>query len=417
MTFKTFMVKVWTILRLPTLLSLGFVLILGYDWNQPTTAQPRSPSLLTNLVPDTVSPVVPDASGLPAHNTYTLPLDSNVPVSLISAPLVPIPLESFPLSPGDQMRVLVADGEIFSGVYLINLNGEIQIPYLTPLKVGGLTLLEAQTLIREQLVKQKMFKPGYVRVSVGIIQWGIAEVNVSGAVFQPGPVTLNVRPPEEQALTKDRVSGDIAPERSLVAALRSAGGITPLANLKETTVIRNRQTYRVDLSGVFLGQPLQNIPLIRGDRVIVPTTGVWQNELVRPSPITLPALQIRISNLTVPANSNSNSSVSRDAITFPYGTRFGQAVVSGNCVGGTQATNANRYAILVRTDRLTGSTRVYESAIEDLMRSGNDDINPFLMPDDGVACYDSTVTNVRDVFNSLTNIFSPIELLRGIFGW
>ncbi len=370
---------------------------------------------LNNLISDESSSV--DPSGLPSHNTYTVPVTSSSPSSLPNSLIAPLPLESFPLSPGDQIRILVADGEIFSGIYLINLNGEIQIPYLKPLKVAGLTLPETQLLIQEQLIKQKMFKPNYAKVSVSIVQWGVAEVDVSGSVFQPGPVTLNARSAPEQSLAKDRVSGDLPGERTLVAALRSAGGITPLANLQKVTLVRQKQTYTVDLSGIFLGQPVSNIPLIRGDRVIVPTTGVWQNALVRPSPITLPALQIRISNLTVPATSNASASVSRDAITFPYGARFSQAVVSGNCVGGTQTTNANRFAILVRTDRLMGSTKVYESSIEDLLRDGNDDINPFLMPDDGVACYDSTVTNIRDIFKGFVDVLSPLNLLRTLLGW
>jgi polysaccharide export outer membrane protein len=415
---KKYKVKpVLEVRRLLASMSIGLMLFIFQGGSQRVKAEGQ---FQKSLLRDSSAPFtkeLADASGLPGQNTYTLPFTPNALNSLQNSQVLPIPLESFPLSPGDQIRVFVSDGEIFSGVYLINLNGEIQIPYLTPIKVSGLTILEAQTLIREQLIKQKMFKPDYAKVTVSISLWGAADVNVSGAVFVPGPVTLNVRSPSDQSLSKERVSGDIAPERSLIAALRAASGITPLANLKEVTMIRNNQTYKVDLSGIFLGQPVQNIPLIRGDRVIIPSTGVWQNELVRPSPITLPALQIRISNLTVPATSNASASVSRDAITFPYGARFSQAVVSGNCVGGTQATNANRYAILVRTDRLAGTTRVYESAIEDLMRESKDDTNPFLMPDDGVACYDSTVTNVRDVFRSIVDILSPIDLLRVLTGW
>ena len=409
--------RLWEMGQLLIYLSISFALLNLLGESQRVKAEESSGKSLLRGASSPFAQLVADTSGLPNRNTYTLPFTFNSSNPLLNRQILPLPLKSFPLSPGDQIRVLVADGEIFSGVYLINLNGEIQVPYLTPLKVSGLTLLEAQTLIREQLIKQKMFKVDYAQVSVSIVLWGSAEVNVSGAVFVPGPVALNVRSPSDQALSKDRVSGDIAPERTLVAAIRAASGITPLANLKDVTMVRNNQTYKVDLSGIFLGQPVQNIPLIQGDRVIIPSTGVWQNELVRPSPITLPALQIRISNLTVPATSNASASVSRDAITFPYGARFSQAVVSGNCVGGTQATNANRYAILVRTDRLTGSTKVYESAIEDLMREASDETNPFLMPDDGVACYDSTVTNIRDVFRSIVDILSPIDLLRVLTGW
>lgn len=399
--------------QLPIILSLSFTMItsdLSKSYGNSVT--PSKPNLVRNLptLQNTSKP-----SGLPSN---TIEFLQQNPVSYPSTDLIEsIPVNSLPLSPGDQIRVLVQDGEIFSGIYEVNLNGDIQMPYLKPIYVIGLTLSEAQNLVRQELIRQKMFKPNYANASVSIVQWSAAEVNVSGAVFQPGPVTINVRLAVDQALTKDRVSGDYAPDRSLLSAIRATGGITPMANIKEITLMRNGKTHTVDISGVFMGIPIQDIPLIRGDQIIVPSLDVWQNELVRPSAITLPAVQIRVSNLTVPANSNSNSSVSREAITFPYGARFSQAVVSANCVGGTQVTNADRQAILVRTDRLTGTTKFYENSIENLMRNATDETNPFLMPDDGVACYDSTATNIRDGAKTILDILSPIELIKSIFGW
>lgn len=399
--------------QLPIILSLSFTMITSDLSKSYGNSVTPSKANFVRTLPTLQN--TSDSSGLPNNS-----LELSEP-NLIFPPstdlIESIPVNSLPLSPGDQIRVLVQDGEIFSGIYEVNLNGDIQMPYLKPIYVVGLTLSEAQNLIRQELIKQKMFKPNYANASVSIIQWSATEVNVSGAVFQPGPVTINVRLAADQALTKDRASGDYAPDRSLLAAIRASGGITPMANIKEVTLMRNGKTHIIDISGVFMGIPIQDIPLIRGDQIIVPSLEVWQNELVRPSPITLPAVQIRVSNLTVPANSNSNSSVSREAITFPYGARFSQAVVSANCVGGTQVTNADRQAILVRTDRLTGTTKFYENSIENLMRNATDETNPFLMPDDGVACYDSTATNVKDAARTILDILSPIDLIKSIFGW
>lgn len=399
--------------QLPIILSLSLMMITSdSSKSYGNTITPSKPHLVRTL-PTLQN--VSGSSGLPNNSVEVLPQN---PVFYPSTGVIEsIPVNSLPLSPGDQIRVLVQDGEIFSGIYEVNLNGDIQMPYLKPIYVIGLTLSEIQNLVRQELIRQKMFKPNYANASVSIVQWSAIEVNVSGAVFQPGPVTINVRLAADQALTKDRASGDYAPDRSLLAAIRAAGGITPIANIKEVTLMRNGITSTVDISGVFQGIPIKDIPLIRGDQVIIPSLDVWQNELVRPSAITLPAVQIRVSNLTVPANSNSNSSVSREAITFPYGARFSQAVVSANCVGGTQVTNADRQAILVRTDRLTGTTKFYENSIENLMRNATDETNPFLMPDDGVACYDSTATNIRDGAKTILDILSPIELIKTIFGW
>jgi len=37
--------------------------------------------------------------------------------------------------------------------------------------------------------------------------------------------------------------------------------------------------------------------------------------------------------------------------------------------------------------------------------------NPYLMPNDAVACYDSDVTNIRDIANFMMDIITPIKLL------
>ncbi len=138
-------------------------------------------------------------------------------------------------------------------------------------------------------------------------------------------------------------------------------------------------------------------------QIIVPAAGRFQPELMRPSLITPPGIKVFVSNLTVPASSNSTSAVGNDeeGITFPYGARFSQAAIAINCAGGTKAINAHRKAVLVRVNRLTGETTYLDRSVEDLLHnSHNDEDNPFLMPRDGVACYDSTLTNTRDVLKT-----------------
>ena len=38
-------------------------------------------------------------------------------------------------------------------------------------------------------------------------------------------------------------------------------------------------------------------------------------------------------------------------------------------------------------------------------------INPYLMPNDAVACYDSDITNYRDIAKTLTDLIIPFKLL------
>ena len=323
------------------------------------------------------------------------------------------PLEALPLSPGDRLRVTIPEGELFSGVYEVNLDGNIQIPYLDPLTVRGLEIDETKQLIRDTLINRQFFQPKFLQLNVSILQWAAVQVHVSGAVFQSGRISINNRSAEERNLQQNQSSGDNPPERFLTAALRGAGGITPLANVKEVMVIRNNFVQIVDLSGVFSGEEVDDVPLISGDRVVVPILAKQQNNLVRPSQITPPGIRVFLSNLTIPAPSNATSAIKSDGSSFPYGARFSQAVISANCLGGTFPTNAQRRAVLVRTDRQTGETEVFDRGIEQLIRDSTDDTNnPFLMPEDGVGCYDSTVTEARDVVRTITDIIlTPFNLI------
>jgi polysaccharide export outer membrane protein len=323
---------------------------------------------------------------------------------------------SLPLSPGDRIKVSIPEGDEFSGIFDINLDGTLDIPYLPSLAVRGLEPLQVQQLVYHNLIDGGFFQPAFLQVSVKVVRWAPIQVTVTGATFEPGQVLINDRPPEALAQQSTQITGDYPPERFLTAAIRNAGGITPDADIKSIRLVRDGQEQIVDLSGVITGTLVNDVPLIASDQVIVPKASQRNNDLVRPTRITPPGIAIYLSNLTEPAASNASSSITSDSTKLPYGSRFSQAVVAANCAGGIQATNAKRRAILVHTDRLTGQTITLERPIEQLLRHPNEDaINPFLMPGDGVACYDSKVTNARDVLRFMGDIFSPLSILRTIF--
>lgn len=320
---------------------------------------------------------------------------------------------SLPLSPGDRLKVSIPEGELFNGTYEVNLDGTLQIPYLQPLSVAGLEASQIEQTLTQALVSKGLFNPQFLQVTIQPVEWAPVQINVSGATFQPGRLLINQRNPEARARIT-QTSGDYPPERFLTAAIREAGGVLPNADVKNIRLIRKGQESTIDLSGVFAGETIQDIPLIAGDQIIVPDAKKVQPELIRPSQITIAGVRVFLSNLTQPASSNSGASVNKDATAFVYGSRLSQAVIAGNCAGGSSS-NAKRRALLVRTDRMTGQTTVMERPIEDLLRKPNDDVNnPFLMPDDGVACYDSKTTNLKGVADTLGAIFSPFSLLLNL---
>ncbi|MCP9849444.1 polysaccharide biosynthesis/export family protein [Cyanobium sp. Morenito 9A2] len=327
-----------------------------------------------------------------------------------------LPSLALPLSAGDRLKVTIPEGEEFSGIFEVNLNGELELPYVNPIPVTGLEPGLVQKRIQQVLVKAGYFQPSFLKVSVNVVQWAPVEVFVSGSTFQPGRVLINEWSDAEQTQTPVQQSGQAPFNRFLSVAIRQAGGLMPTANVAAVELLRGSKKEVIDLSGVFNGEPFKDIPLIAGDRVIVPDTGMLNPMIVRPSQITPVGVKIFISNLTVPATSNATSAIGRDATSFPYGSRFSQAVVSGNCAGGSVLTNAYRRAVLVRTHSLTGKTTTLDKGVEELLRrSSSNDNNPYLMANDAVACYDSAVVNFRDVLGIISEIISPGVLLYDRF--
>jgi polysaccharide biosynthesis/export protein len=339
---------------------------------------------------------------------------SSIVIATIVTLSIPSPGLSLPLSPGDRLKVSIPEGELFNGIYLVNIDGTLQIPYLPPIQVSGQELPQIEQVLSKTLIEKGLFNPRFLQVTIQPIEWAAVVVNVSGETFQPGRLLLNERSPEALA-RNTQASGDYPPGRFLTAAIREAGGVMPNADIKNIRLVRNGQETTIDLSGVLKGEDVQDIPLVAGDRIVVPDLKRIQPELIRPSQITIPGVRVFLSNLTQPASSNSGASVNKDATSFVYGSRLSHAVIAGNCAGGS-TNNAKRQALLVRTDRMTGSTLVIERPIEDLLRKPNDDAkNPFLMPDDGIACYDSKTTNLKGIADTLGTIFSPFSLLLNLF--
>lgn len=324
---------------------------------------------------------------------------------------------ALPLSPGDRLEVSIPKEAYFSRVYEVNEEGNLEIPYLGVMSVAGLEPAHVEDKLAYALVHKGFFPPNTLQMTIQVIEWSPITVHVAGELFQPGAMQINLPYyPEESAVSPDanQITGEFPYRRYLTDALEAAGGVLPTANVKEIRLIRDGKERIFDLSGALTGEPLNNIPLIAGDRIIVPAAERFQAELVRPSAITRPGIKVFVSNLTVPSTSNATSSINNmeEGITFPYGARMSQAVIATNCAGGTKATNADRKAILVRVDRLTGETTHMERDVEDLLRdSHNNDDNPLLMPKDGVACYDSGVTNTRDIFQLLGDIINPFKNL------
>ncbi len=301
------------------------------------------------------------------------------------------------LSTGDLVEVFVEDDETLTGTYVVGEDGQIRIPFLRPIPAAGRSPRTVEDTTARALVADELYtiEP---RVSVLLKDYASATVFVSGAVFEPRQVIVGGADAQTRDPARQQALGAATPSRRLSTALRNAGGIRPDADLSKVTLIRGGTRTRYDIREAPRGGPFDDPILISGDRIEVPSRQCFQDDLVVPSSITPPGVKVFLSNLAETALANNPAAVP-DAREMRYGTRFLQAVFGLNCVGGSKLTNANRRAVLFSRNPITGESVVIDRSIEDLLRNAErDEFNPYILPEDSVACYDSATVSVRNLF-------------------
>lgn len=320
------------------------------------------------------------------------------------------------LSAGDRVRLNIAgDEDSLSRTYVLAANGTVTLDGRYNIQLTGKTVVEAERLIARKLVEEGLIRGLLNSVRLRLAELGGVSVAVSGAVFEPGMIRVGERQAETRGVNlSNSDSGDRNLRRSLTVALRAAGGIRPDADLSAVYLVRGDQWTRVDLNGAISGHAIDDIPLTSNDRIIVGSGGCFQDALVKPSQVTAPGIRVYMSNLSRPAASNSSSSINSDSTSLPYGTRLSQAMVAANCVGGS-GMNAARKVVLISRNPITGQSVVIQRSVEKLVRYANrDQKDPYLMPGDSLACYDSFAMNVRDVISLVGETASPYFLLKNI---
>jgi len=321
-----------------------------------------------------------------------------------------------PLGPGDRLEVSVlGDDDHLTGTYVIDSDGTVALRGLPPVPAAGLSISELTQGLRQQLIAAGMVRPLQNAVRLALIESSGVSVSVGGAVFQPGAVRAGERAPESRiGLREGAVSGDDNVTRSIAGAIRAAGGVRPDADVQRIYLIRGRTYAEFDLSGFIHGWSSRDIAISSGDRVIVPSRSCFDSDLVRPTPLTAPGIRVFMSNLTKSANNNAGAAIGEKTTSLPYGTRFLQGLVAANCVGGSFM-QSDRRAVLISRNPINGQSIVIERDIEKLVRHANRDaLNPYLMPGDAIACYDSRWTNLREAVGLVTdavNTATPAILL------
>ncbi|WP_121066072.1 polysaccharide biosynthesis/export family protein [Chachezhania antarctica] len=314
------------------------------------------------------------------------------------------------LSRGDLLDLRLPEDETFTGEFVVSRDGMLKLPYLAPIPAQGRSAAQVAADIRQALVSGG-FYDAEPEISLLLIDFAPARVAVNGAVFEERPVDIGGVQGDQVDQRRQAALGASTEGRNISVALRSAGGVRPDADLSAVRITRGGNNYIVDLRGAVDGRPFDDVMLLTGDEVFVPSRQCFQDDLMKPSPVSPPGISLYLSNLTQPAAGNAPSAIGQTVREVPYGTRYIQAVIDANCVGGARATSADRSAALFSRNPVTEVSAVIERPIEKLRkRADRDDYDPYLLPGDAIACYDSGVTNVIEL-GKVLGLFGVITLL------
>lgn len=163
-----------------------------------------------------------------------------------------VPVEDTTLGPGDVFEVRVFGEKDLTGKYQVGPEGSIRFPFLGVVQVQGKQADEVAGDITARLRDGKfLLNPN---VSVFVEQTNSKRISIIGAVAKPGTLP-------------------IVPGMTVVQAVSSAGGFTPLASKDDTVVTRRvngkLERYRISVSEVTRGNA-DDFPLRAGDIVFVP---------------------------------------------------------------------------------------------------------------------------------------------------
>jgi len=321
-----------------------------------------------------------------------------------------------PLGAGDRLEItILGDEDRLTGTYVIESDGTLAVRGQRPIQASGLSIPDLTASLRQQLVEANIVRPLQSAVRVALIENAGVSVSVGGAVFQPGAVRAGERDPDSRiGLREGAVSGDDNISRSMAGAIRAAGGVRPDADVQRIYLLRDGSYAEFDLSGFVHGWSSRDVSVSSGDRILVPSRTCFDVDLVRPTPLTAPGIRVYMSNLTRGAMNNAGAAIGHQTTSLPYGTRLLQGLVAANCVGGSYM-QSDRRAVLISRNPINGQSIVIERDIETLVRGANRDaLNPYLMPGDAIACYDSRWTNFREAVGLVTdavNTATPAILL------
>ncbi len=164
----------------------------------------------------------------------------------IANPQIPAAASTAQLRPGDSLTVsLQGVPDATTNAVQIDEQGTINLPFIGPVPAGGLSTAELSQRVRETYLARKIYTA--VDVSVSVTE---RYIYVGGEVQRPGRIVWT-------------------PDLTVAKAIQSAGGFTLYAKETAVSLIREKNTYAIDVK-LAQRSPGQDPRLVPGDSLQVP---------------------------------------------------------------------------------------------------------------------------------------------------
>jgi protein involved in polysaccharide export with SLBB domain len=164
----------------------------------------------------------------------------------------PISAEEFILRPSDTIQLKIGgvpanDAKAVTGEYVIDGQGYINLANLGRIKIAGLTLSAAQTVIETGYRSHDIYtRPTITITTESAHRW----INVGGAVKTPEKIAYK-------------------PDLTVLASIDAAGGFSSSADQEKVRLVRADEVMIIDTKKI-RANPALDIPLEPGDHVEVP---------------------------------------------------------------------------------------------------------------------------------------------------
>ncbi len=193
-------------------------------------------------------------------------LQTNIYGQLTADPSIQKDPTGYKLRSGDSIRIIVQGESDATITTTINNYGMVKPAYIKDIKLSGLSMIQAESIIVDQYIQQKIYSKPVVKVFV--TKYTEQVVFLAGAVVKKGPYVF---PAEVQAM-------------GIVQVINRAGGFTDIAKKNNVYVTRtyydtsgkatNTRTFEVNVDALSKGTLSSDSPqrfwIYPGDRIQVP---------------------------------------------------------------------------------------------------------------------------------------------------